>query len=89
MARCLMPAQWTPSSLCDRPWRVQNAMDGWEAFAGDMQQYYGLDLDCLRDEYYREQARVHRTSELGRSSTDLHLVRIPARLVAHVVTTLV
>ncbi len=33
-------------------------MDGWEAFAGDMQQYYGLDLDCLRDDYHREQARA-------------------------------
>ena len=35
-------------------------MDGWEAFSGDMQQFYGLDLDCLRDDYFREQVRTHK-----------------------------
>ncbi len=43
-------------------------MDGWEAFSGDMQQFYGLDLDCLRDEYYREQVqRVPNQAALPRT----------------------
>lgn len=30
-------------------------MEGWAEFLGDMQQYYDVELDCLSDDYRKEQ----------------------------------
>ncbi|KAL3132213.1 hypothetical protein ABBQ32_008803 [Trebouxia sp. C0010 RCD-2024] len=33
----------------------QNSMGGWSNFLGDMQRFYGVNLDCLSDEFRQEQ----------------------------------
>ena len=34
---------------------VQNSMGGWGDFLGDMQRFYGVNLQCLNDEFRQEQ----------------------------------
>ncbi|KAI3428836.1 hypothetical protein D9Q98_007653 [Chlorella vulgaris] len=33
----------------------QNSMEGWAEFLGEMKRYYNVDLDCLSDDYRKEQ----------------------------------
>jgi hypothetical protein len=35
--------------------RTQNAMEGWAEFTREVQQYYGVDMACLGDQFRREQ----------------------------------
>ena len=34
---------------------LQNSMGGWGNFLGDMQRFYGVNLECLNDEFRQEQ----------------------------------
>ena len=34
---------------------MQGAMEGWAEFTRDVQQYYGVDMACLGDQFRREQ----------------------------------
>ena len=34
---------------------VQQAMEGWAEFTREVQQYYGVDMACLGDQFRREQ----------------------------------
>jgi len=36
------------------------AMNGWRIFVNEMQQFYGVDMDCLTSEFDKEQRRYYR-----------------------------
>eukprot|EP00884_Botryococcus_braunii_P002802 jgi/Botrbrau1/12522/Bobra.0169s0064.1 len=49
--------------------RMQSAMEGWDLFVGDVKRYYGVDMDCLTDNFREEQ----RSYYLATSSwSDVH-----------------
>jgi hypothetical protein len=47
----------------------QAAMEGWSEFLGDMNRFYNVDLDCLSDEYRKEQGNYCLKTALW---TDIH-----------------
>lgn len=46
-----VPGPSTPAVPAAPP--LQNAMEGWAEFCSDMQQFYGVDLECLSDAFRR------------------------------------